>query len=664
MKLMNITRIMIIGLAAISFVIGGSGQLLSQNKAALKWFEKGQKTNDLDQKLNFYMKATTLDPSFTEAYYQLALTYEKKEQLDKARQFLGRALISRPNNLDNELRLKIVYEMGVIQRKLGRYRDAKESLLGALNLVNKRDMQLAILNELGTVLIQIGAYDDAIVRYKQAIKLDPENSDYQEGIQEAERLKQIDQYYMKGIQSLRERQFQKAITNFERVLSLDENFKDATDKLNEAKQELSALQENEREWHTEYEPESFSLYSKEERKKELDEKLVTTMKSAEVKQKASLTNPAEASYQKGLAYLKNKQWEKAMKSFEVALSITPDYMDAEAQLKIAQRGLEKSTSNRILDRYYREGLSLLDDKKWVKAIIAFEKVIELEPNHQDAKIKLKQAQNGLEKQGAETAKQRYYEQASMAFNDKDWVSAEMLFEKLQELDAHYRDVGKKLAFIRVQLEESSQDRDLIKLYQEGEEALKKEDWLKAVIAFGKAEMINPTFRDVKMNLAKARAELDKQSKLTENKIYRADQKNIGKVVGLLIGGGFVLPIIGVLIFGPSLRGRLYLFLGLHDKSSKLYLHLVDKGTISDKLLLALLHLYLIENRRDELAIKIYERALRLNLGLDKKKKGEVSSIVAHYYIKNWELNARAIDAKLEECIKRETEDLAEIAIEQ
>lgn len=660
MKNKHLSQFIIIQLITILLTIGASDQLLSQNKAAVKWFEKGQKINDLDQKVTFYLKATMLDPSFAEAYYNLALTYENKGQLEKAHQFLGRALISRPNDLDNQLRLKIVYEMGVIQRKLGRYRDAKESLLGALNLVNKKDTKLTILSELGHVLIQIGNYDEAIVRYKQAAQLDPKNSSYQQSIEEAERLKQIDLYYSKGVQFLRERQFQKAIRHFEKALSLDKNFKDTKEKLNKAKKELLALQENERAWRAEYGPEAFSLVSKEERNKELGKKLEASMKKSEAKRKILSTNPAEISYQKGLLYLQNEQWEKAIKSFEVALSITPDYMDAEQQLQLAQLGLEQSTRNRILERYYNEGISLLNSQKWVKAIIAFEKVLELGPNYEDVELKLKQAQDGLEKEGVEIAKQRYYEQALLAFNDKDWVPAVTLFEKLQKLDANYKDTNEKLASAQVQLEESTQDHDIVKLYQQGEDALKSKDWLKAVIAFGKIEMINPYFRDVKKHLSQARDELNRRTKLMSNQASNSDPKRLSGFAWLLIGGGFIVPIIGIFILGPSLRGRLYLFLGLHDKASKLYLHLVDKGTISDRLLLALLHLYLLENRRDELVIKIYERTLRLNLGLDKKKKDEVSAVVTQHYIKNWELDAKAIATKLDEYLKKETDELAKI----
>ncbi|MBN1351736.1 tetratricopeptide repeat protein [candidate division KSB1 bacterium] len=634
---------------------------ISQNKEAIKWFDKGKKASKLDQKITFFLKATTIDPSYTEAYYQLALAYKSDGQLDKARQFLGRALISRPNYMKSDIRLKIVYEMGVIQHKLGQLRDAKKSLVGALNLDGEKKDKLAVLDELGQVLIETGEYDLAITYYSQAARLDPKNSQYTTQIENARRLKEIDHFYAQGIQSYRERRFQRAIANFEKVLALDENFKDAPDKLKESKHALATQKENEKEWRSKYGSNLTGLYSEDERRREIGKNLETTIKKADDTRSMTFANPSEASYHQGMAYLEEQQWEKAIQAFEFVVSISPGFLDTEEQLKKAQIGLQNSTQERILERYYEEGISLLESRQWVKSIIAFEKVLRLDPKHSYAKTRLKEAQEELKLEGAEAAKKRYYEQAMAAYYYKDWVLAVTLFEKLRNLDPKYKDVDEKLTFAQSQIDKWKQNQEWVQFYKQGEDALNGKRWLDAVIAFGKAEMLNPSYRDVKIKLLKAQDELTRQasSGTAQPPSTSVKIRMIGFWVLLVLG--IIGPVIGIFIFGPSLRGRFLLVMGLHDRASKLYAQLIEKGTISDKLLMALLNLYMSQNRQDDLAIKIYERALRLNLGLDEKQKEEIITYVAQYYIQNWESDAREIDQRLEESLKTESRNIINTA---
>jgi tetratricopeptide (TPR) repeat protein len=98
----------------------------SQNKAAEKWYLQGQKASQSDEKVTYYQKAIALDPSYTEAYYELGVIYDQKAQSDQAMHYLGRALFSRPGNISDELRFKIVLQIGQVQTKLNRHREARE----------------------------------------------------------------------------------------------------------------------------------------------------------------------------------------------------------------------------------------------------------------------------------------------------------------------------------------------------------------------------------------------------------------------------------------------------------------------------------------------------------------------------------------------------------
>jgi tetratricopeptide (TPR) repeat protein len=154
-------------------------------------------------------------------------------------------------------------------------------------------------------------------------------------------------------------------------------------------------------------------------------------------------------------------WDQAVKSFEAVLMINPNHGEARKQLQIAQKELEKFMQNRIIQKYFGEGLKEFGKQDWIKAIIAFEKVLSLQPNHQPAKENLKKAQTRLENAGTNSAKKHYYEQALLAINEEDWVLAEALFNKINNLDQNYKDVPTQLKLVKSKLTELA---DLLALY--------------------------------------------------------------------------------------------------------------------------------------------------------------------------------------------------------
>ncbi|MDZ7261824.1 MAG: tetratricopeptide repeat protein, partial [candidate division KSB1 bacterium] len=625
----------------------------AQEKAS-DWFQKGAQASDLDQQIACYQKAIELDPSYTEAYYNLGFAYERKGQLDKALQSFGRALLSRPNKLDSELRLKIVYELGIIYKKSGRYEEARESLSGALNLASKDETKIDILFQLGQVNVRLGAYDEAINQFKEALRLKPQNaSQLNEAIKEAQRLKEIDSYYQAGVNYIQNRAFQKAITALEKVLELDANFKDAQQKLNQAKEGLLAQQKNEQEWQR---IQSQELVTEPIKFQNLEKNFAP----AEESKKIEAPQQLEALYTQGLTYLENKNWEQAISAFERLLSLSPDYKETTRWLDQARKGLEYDLRAHLLIQYYNEGLAEFRKRDWVQAIIAFEKVRNIDPNYRDVAEKLRQAQRRLDQEGEEVAKLRYYNQGMLAIKKNDWINAVTLFERLVEIDPDYKDARQRLEEARAVLENKIVSSEAVQLYNEGMNWLAQKEWLKALIAFEKARILAPEYKDIQDKLVEARTELKRKEEalLEEQKV-----KQRKKIIWVLMGAVLtlvVVPVVGVFVFLPSIKAQLYLALGKKEKASQLYEHLLATGNVSDKLCLSLCNLYLLENRRDEAAIKLYERVLRLNLIPEAQKKDELSTIVTQYYVNKWRIDTRAIEAVIEEALNKETSEVNEV----
>lgn len=626
-----------------------AGALYPQSKAAKKWYDKGEKAGKSTEKVTYFKKAISLDPSFTEAYYKLGLVYQKDNKLNDAMKYLGRALFSRPSNLENSLRLKIVFEIGKIQFKLKSYHESKKSFLGALNLTESESQRIAVLQELSEVLIADEAYDDAVTRLKQAIQLDPKNKiRYEQRIKQTRQLKDIDQIYQAGAQFVKSRQFKKAIAKFEKVLTLDASFKDTQDQLTAAHKELATIQQREKAYHSSLiDPPSRSS------SREMASK-ITSYRENSPGANRDAENLEESIFAKGMEQVKNKEWEAALKSFESVLSMNPQNSEAAEQKKLVLAAFEKSMQERLVSRYYNQGVKYLRRKKWVQAIIAFEKVLTLNSRHSAAKRSLQRAQTGLEERGSQTAKQHYYDQGMQAIEDEDWILAESIFGKLMKLDEDYLDTRAHKQIVTENVARLNKNADLLKQYQAGEYFFRRGKWQEAVQAFEKVTAQNANFHDVQLQLQFARERFEKSNQSTHKPSVPLTSLSFINYLGI---GAVLLLIIPVLVlfFNRGVRGRVYIFLGQQDRAVKLYENLVDNGSMSDRLCLSLLHLFIIENRQDALAIKIFERALRLHLLVDKNRQDEVSAIVTRYYLGTWEKEVQQIDQKIELLERSESE---------
>lgn len=646
MKLTSyLTRNIIRQLIFIIMILGTCYALFSQNKAAKRWFDEGERANQLDEKITFYQKAIALDPSYTEAYYRLGTIYRKKGDLDQATHFLGRALFSRPSDMDKNLRFRIVFEIGQIQSRTRKYREARESLVGALNLIDNKDQQLLVLDELATVLIALRDYEGAITRYNESARIDPKNiQKYQKSVDRVKKLQEIDEEYQKAIEFFESRRFKNAITLFEKILETDSTYRDVNEKLKIARREIVAIQKQEQTWvasnQNQIKPEN------------LAEEIIASQKGT-----SRTSSLEQTTFTKGLEYMQNKNWDAAIKSFETVLSINPNHLQAAEQLKIAQNSLENNMQQRIVEKYHREGLNQLRNQKWVQAIVSFEKVLTLDPKHRLARINLGKAQAGLNQIGETSVKQSYYEHAKQSIQNEDWILANTVLSKLIEMDANYQDVQQMRTLVQEKINEMNKDFDLNKLYNDGENLIRNAKWVEAILVFQKVQAQNPNFKDVNLKLQFAKEQHEKSQQFTQKQSQiESNGHSMGLIWTFLI---FIILLSPVILYftNQGFRGRVFLLLGRHNQGQRIYEKLLDTGVMSDQLCLSLLHIYLIENRRDSFAIKIYERVLRLNLLKDKNKQDLVSLMVVQYHLDSWENDIQKVDSKMQKSLFSELETI-------
>ena len=126
------------------------------------------KSKNIVGAVNAYKKAVELDPQNTEAILKLTTIFQR-EFTDKDDE-----LIECYNRLlkQNECNPRIYYDLGNLYLKTGDKFSAYNAFKIALELEEDNPF---FMNSLAYVLIQLKHYDDALIYYKKAIKINPDN---------------------------------------------------------------------------------------------------------------------------------------------------------------------------------------------------------------------------------------------------------------------------------------------------------------------------------------------------------------------------------------------------------------------------------------------------------------------------------------------------------
>ncbi|MDD2244880.1 MAG: tetratricopeptide repeat protein [Dysgonamonadaceae bacterium] len=131
---------------------------------------------------------------------QKTADFLERDQLDSAEQSLYQAMKIDPSNANNSV---LLLNLGIIQRHLGKYNDAKFSL--SASLPNTPDSVLVLHNR-ASLLCDIGELDSAMKDYSTIISIDPTN---------------IEAYYRRGILHLDNNDRAAAESDFSHVEVID-----------------------------------------------------------------------------------------------------------------------------------------------------------------------------------------------------------------------------------------------------------------------------------------------------------------------------------------------------------------------------------------------------------------------------------------------------------
>jgi tetratricopeptide (TPR) repeat protein len=572
----------------------------SQDIGATYWFKKGINEKDNDKKIEYYQNAVKENPQFVEAHYNLALSYLINKDLNKAQEALNNALSANPNALNNVLKSNILNRLGSTYRKLDRFAEAEKAFQAALDVTTDNKFKAVTLYELGQTKISQGEFDTAANYFRQGMRISPEDrASFETGIQLAKDQQKVHDLYQQGLTLVKNQKLVEAKDVFNQVLAINPNHEEA--------------------------------------RKQIEDVIPQILEKNEVRDKQ-----LKPLYAQALVYMNDGNWSDAIKQFEKINSIQANYSDVNKLLAQArERQNQQLLTDQKIDNFYAMGVENFDSSNYMVALANFEKVSEIDPKFKDIDARIQATKKEISRVNELMAKMPKRNEAtftttdenfqieSSTYSSNDLNSQQLFAEKSRQMDAAI-------------------DSQLVKnYYQEALDLMQQQQWQRAMILFEKIKLIKPNYKSTEFLLSQVKQNIEAASMAANE---TPTQSTSSTLLFALFGSIIALPI-AVLVASPITRARYYILLKKYDKAREIYERMLTKRPNNIKLYITLANIYINENRVDEIAIRVFERAIQYNDNL----KVQLEPIVSRYYLqksKSSDTPTKLIQGALKEELKR------------
>lgn len=561
----------------------------SQNPHALSWFKTANEEKDPQRKIDAYARALSFDSTFAEAHYNLGMAYKQQQEPQRVEYHLRRASVLGANRFTGEQKDRMLYELAFAVKKQGKTVEAEKFLREAKAQIGDKKLRSMAAFELGKLLFEQNRLTDALQELREGQKINPANQTYFTNlIQLAENNLVLQGHYDRALQAEARGQLQEARALFDLIQNQNPNFKDAT---------LRAAR--------------------------LDSAL-----NAE----SGKTQSLAATFEQAQQYEKRGELELAISVYEHLLQQKGEQPEWRVRLTQAREQLEQKRRKERADSEYTVGLAALKAQNWTGAVLAFERVLELDRDYPNVREKITEAQSSLQRESTSNICARYYADGIAAMEREDWGGALAAFEKVRRLDSNYREVQTRLAQVERVLEVPRQVAADTRtnsvsraqtLYEDALVAMAKEDWMQAVINLETVQLLQPDYRDVVTRLAEARTRLHAPA---AGKAVTEPSASPSGNLALILAVAIMLPLLGVLVLSPAMRARYYLLRGDHAAVARIYERMLKKNPQRAKLnpaiVTTLSNYYLMSGRVDEHALAIHKFAQESKLLASPSREAE------------------------------------------
>ena len=599
-------------------LVAGQG-LFGQNKLANEWFKQGLKETDLEKKIEAYEQAIEQDGSFVQAHYNLGIAYKELGEYAKAEKAFANAK-KFSIRASRDLRFTITYELAQMKNRLKKTDEFEKYLKEAYKLTSDNSKRARIRIALARIYASNEEFEKALDEIEKGMKLKIRDKTHFENFRNIllSELK-LQQDYREALAAMQRGDLVEAKLVLKRISEKRPSYKDVTLKIAEIDSQLNQIA-----------------------KRDIKESL----------------------FEQAIDYEKQGFLELALASFDQIAKRDPEYKDVKNRVENLRQRIEAKNLMLEKEKAYNDGLFAFRTGNWPQAIIAFEKVLKIDPGYKKVRKKLNEARAELEKESSIAIIARYYQEGQRSLQNGDLGSAMVAFEKVKRINPNYRNVNEMLQEIEYQLEttytpgrsrtgqmHSGSKVNLDSLYTEAQTFIDQQDWKQASLLLEKIVIINPEYKDAVDLLASTRTNMT-YARNSEPATVTVRGGGMSKtlVTGALISI-IVLPLIGFIAFSPEARARIHLLRGNQQAAARIYEGLLEKNPGRLKLYPALANLYLIAGRTDQAAMKVYQTIVRLNLNVDNRE--QIESLIKTNYLAEGGTGSEAIKA-FEEALRAET----------
>jgi tetratricopeptide (TPR) repeat protein len=311
----------------------------------------------------------------TDSLYDQALAAFSRKEYQQAGDIFDKILEINPEYVDNT----------------GRMQKTRNKLK---SIMQERRQKISALTDQGIALFKKGRFLEAQGSFQQILDLDSDNSEAQVYLNkcQTELARQLQEYLARGNQQYNARKYTAALEAFGRVLKIKPTHPEAATKALRCRSRL-LLQEGQQ---LAQDQEYHQAIKKLQRSVELDRSHAPSQKA--LQQTLAARDQAMATSLKiGNQHLKDNQLRDAEKVFTLILEkYQEDHPEATQNLdKI--KALRTSQANQArIDEYYSQGVDYYTQGEYQKAVAEWNKVLDLQPDHQKAQRNIENARKKLD----------------------------------------------------------------------------------------------------------------------------------------------------------------------------------------------------------------------------------------------------------------------------
>lgn len=273
---------------------------------------------------------------------------------------------------------------------------------------------------------------------------------------------EINDLFDKAAKQYNEGKLESALAICKKILKVDTNYLEAKKKVNLIEQKIVQIEK---------------LKKIEEEKKRIEKEI-------------------EILYLKAMDLYENHLLEEALLEFEKILKLDSKHILAFEKTKEIKKYIssyDKKTREQIR-QHFNFGFKKFKENNWQESLSAFKKVLQIDPNHQNAKKYLEETRKKLLKQKTKIELANfYYNKGIKNIDDQNWIEAKENFEEALFFDHFFQKAHNKIKEVEI-----LQKKSLIKKhYNQGIKYFKLENWIEAIKEFEEILKIDPKHQKTK-----------------------------------------------------------------------------------------------------------------------------------------------------------------------